>query len=130
VVGGIELNHSRNLADTFKYGYIRDLPTGGKEGREDCREGLDNQPSEEMVFCFASSFSLLFSLLFTEVYFDVNKSSHSVLWLNSSSLPFSFILPLRNSFSRSHFSIYIYVYITFPPYSASYTLSLCPPLFH
>jgi hypothetical protein len=33
-----------------------------------------------------------------------------------------------NSFNRSHFSIYLHVYIVFPPFLPSYTLSLYLPL--
>jgi hypothetical protein len=57
------------------------------------------------------------------VHCGIYKSSYNVSnisYLNSPPPSFSFISPLPpswNSFSRSHFSIYIYVYIVFSQYS-------------
>jgi hypothetical protein len=50
--------------------------------------------------------------------------------LNSPTPPFSFTcFPHSwNSFTRSHFSIYLHVYTVFAPYSPSYTLTPHLPL--
>jgi hypothetical protein len=62
------------------------------------------------------------------VHCDIYKSAYNIFLPNSSAPSFSFISlpPIKTSFNRSHFSIFIHEYIIFPPYLSSFTLSLCP----
>jgi hypothetical protein len=68
------------------------------------------------------------------VHCDIYKSSYNISTISYLNLPPpSFFIPSSphswNSFSRSHFSIYIQVYTVFALYSPSHTLSLSlPPL--
>jgi hypothetical protein len=69
---------------------------------------------------------LFFNIIVLGVHYDIYKSSYIIVEFTSPS--FSFIYPHSwSSFNRSHFSIYMHVYLLFPPYSPSYTFSLYLP---
>jgi hypothetical protein len=96
----------------------------------------DNLPS--ICVNFSVSFSYLirtqvFFIAVLEVHCGIYKSSYNmstISYLNSPlhHSPLSPLLYSWNSFSRSHFSIYIHVYTVFVSYSPSYTLSPHCPL--
>jgi hypothetical protein len=70
------------------------------------------------------------------VHCSIQKSSYNIsniTYLNSASLSFSFISPSShswNSFNRSYFSIYIYVYTVVAAYTPSIIISSHPPSSH
>jgi hypothetical protein len=90
--------------------------------------------SRIVVPCSMSHSIFLLLLCCVGVHCDIYKSSYNISTISYLNLPPpSFFIPSSphswNSFSRSHFSIYIQVYTVFALYSPSHTLSLSlPPL--
>jgi hypothetical protein len=83
-----------------------------------------NEIIVDLDSCF---YSFIFIIAVLGVHCDIYKSSNSISnmsYLNSPPPTCSFIPPPPyswNSFSRSHFSIYIQVYTVFAPYTPSFT---------